>query len=139
MVGLWAQGALAMLPLLSSMLGRICHTDLSSSLSRDKIRDTVAGPCFDKAENTGYANHQAYCAKNNPPRYTLALGALSQRGFSPRQAWGHGVRKESRPCSQASGQKGFTFNYPRAAIHSCLCNRLAPPSQMEGVEPFGVC
>lgn len=111
----WAQGALTMLPLPSSVPGRIGHIDLSSSLSRDKIRDAVEGPCFDKAENTGCVNHQAYCAKNNPPRYTLALGALSRRGFSPRQAWDHGVRTESRPCQPGFQSEGLHFQLSKSS------------------------
>ena len=115
-------------PPLLSVLGRLYLRKLSSSLSRDKIRDTAEGPCFNKAENTGLFQPSSLLCKNYPPQHTLALGALSQRVSSPHKDGYHQVRKESR-CSQPSFQsEGFTFNYPRAAVDGCLCNHPVPPS-----------
>lgn len=66
-MGPWAQKPQAMFPPLLSTLGRLCLPQLSFGSSRDKIRDTTEGPGFNKAENTSYSKHQAYCAKNKPP------------------------------------------------------------------------
>lgn len=68
-MGPWAQKPQAMFPPLLSKLGRFCLPQLSFGSSRDKIRDTTEGPGFNKAENTSYSKHQAYCAKNKPPGF----------------------------------------------------------------------
>ena len=107
-------------PPLLSVLGRLYLRKLSSSLSRDKIRDTAEGPCFNKAENTGLFQPSSLLCKNYPPQHTLALGALSQRVSSPHKDGYHQVRKESR-CSQPSFQsEGLHFQLPKSSCRRLL-------------------
>lgn len=112
-------------PPLLSVLGRLYLRKLSSSLSRDKIRDVAERPCFNKAKNTGLFQPSSLLCKNYPPtppppQHTLAVGALSRRVSSSRKDGYHQVRKESR-CSQPSFQsEGLHFQLPKSSCRRLL-------------------